>query len=101
MLQQQLAEMGSPEGHLRQDALVTRLAVAVSAPWARLPIAPSTSGTPMEVDGGCQPAIDTAYEQQYGAAAARVDTVGEYAWQMVFHTSVTSSRVLDVKCARD
>ena len=29
----------------------------------------------------------------------QVDTIVEFAWQVLFHTGVTSDRILDVKCA--
>ena len=99
MLQQQLAEVGSTEGHLCQEALATRLAVAVSVPWSPQPMTLPVSGTVMGIDGGAQPTADSEHEQQYAAAAARVDTIGEYAWQMLFHTGVSSSRMIDIKCA--
>lgn len=76
MLQQQLAEVGSPAGHLRQDALVTRLAVAVAAPWAQLPTPLAPGGpTPMAIDGAGPIPADDASEQQYAAAAAQVRVI--------------------------
>lgn len=98
MLEQQLAEVGSPEGHLRQDALVTRLAVAVAAPWAQLPASPAPGGPVlMAIDGGAQLAAGSVGEQQYAAASAQVDTIVKYAWHVLVHTGVAAERMLDVK----
>ena len=100
MLQQQLAEMGTAQGHIRQDALLTRLAVAVAAPWQGLPQVTDNGVKAMDVEGDHKPADSSPEERQYSAAAAQADIMVEYVWHIVFESGATSTKVLDIKCVR-
>ena len=99
MLQLQLAEMGSEEGHCAQDALVTRLAAAILAPWQQVtPQAPARGAAPMEVDGEAS-TPGRANDPQYAAAACRADIMLDFAWGWIFDKAVTSDGDVDIKCA--
>ena len=98
MLQQQLAEMGTANGHIRQEALLARLAVAVVAPWQGLPEVADDGVKAMDVEGDHKPAEPSPEERQYSAAAAQADIMVEYVWHIVFESGTTSTKVLDIKC---
>ena len=100
MLQLQLAEMGTEQGHCAQDELVTRLAAAVLAPWQQLPAQGASSSmasaTPMEVDGQrrTQAKDDDGMD---ATAARRADVMFEFAWGWIFDKAATSPRDVDTK----
>ena len=102
MLQLQLAEMGTEQGHCAQDELITRLAAAVLAPWQQVSAhaagSSATPAAPMEVDGAPRtPAKDG--DGAYATAARRADVMFDFAWAWIFHKAAASPRDADTKFA--
>ena len=98
MLQLQLAEMGTKEGHCAQDELVTRLAAAILGPWQQATsTVPVRGATPMEVVG--EPSTPgKADDAHYGAAARRADVMFDFAWGWIFEKAVASPLDVATKC---